>query len=296
MMKLTLRFFVLLMTLALCGSSAFAAVDPYEALEVTPAEGVVESLQHFTITFAGLPVVVNTEAIPTLEKGGGATLEGSMRANEDGTAVLIDFEEVCTASGHYYLNLPEGSLTVNNQRLLPITLRFSINGTMESFYEQITISPAEGEVESLQYFTISVPEYIGEIEYGSMAILTNVTTGVTYQAEMYGVQYNVLAYFPDEITEPGNYTLTIPANSIIIYTLGEDVHEFTFNYTIPGGSSFIVGDVDGNGLVTIADVSALIDILLRGGDAPDAADVNNDTNVNIADVSALIDGLLGGHF
>ena len=59
----------------LYSTSAVAAVDPYEALEITPAEGVVTSLQHFTITFAGLPVEVNEQAIPTLEKGGGATIE-----------------------------------------------------------------------------------------------------------------------------------------------------------------------------------------------------------------------------
>ena len=295
MMRQTLRFLVLILATALYCASALAVVDPYDAMAITPAEGVVESLQHFTITFADLPVVVNEQAVPTLVKGGGATYEGSMRADEDGKTVIVDFDVCCTASGQYYLNLPEGSLIVNGQRLLPLTLRFIINGTMESFYDQITISPAEGEVESLQNFTISVPEYIGEIEYGSMATLTNTTTGNSYQAEMYGVQFNVLMFFPDEITEPGNYTLTIPANSIIIYTLGEDIHELTFNYTIAGGSSFIIGDVNGDNNVSIADVSALIDILLSGSVAPDAADVNEDSNVNIADVSALIDKLLSGN-
>lgn len=283
------------MMAVLCSSSAFAVVDPYEAMVITPAEGVVTSLQHFTITFADLPVEVNEQAIPTLDKGGGATYEGRMRACEDGTTVLVDFDVCCTASGQYFLNLPEGSLKVNGQRLLPLTLRFTINGTMESFYEQIAIDPAEGEVESLQNFTISIPEYIGEIEYGSVATLTNTTTNETYEAEMYGVRFNVLVYFPDEITTPGNYVLTIPARSIIIYTLGEDVEELNFNYTIAGGSSFIVGDVNGDNNVNISDVTALIDLLLSGGVTPDAADVNGDHGVNIADVTALIDKLLTGN-
>ena len=293
-MRQTVRFLALMMAV-LCSSSAFAVVDPYEAMVITPAEGVVTSLQHFTITFADLPVEVNEQAIPTLEKGGGATYEGSMRASEDGITVLVDFGVCCTASGQYFLNLPEGSLKVNGQRLLPVTLRFTINGTMESFYEQITINPAEGEVESLQNFTISIPEYIGEIEYGSVATLTNTTTNETYEAEMYGVRFNVLVYFPDEITTPGNYVLTIPARSIIIYTLGEDVEELNFNYTIAGGSSFIVGDVNGDNNVNISDVTALIDLLLSGGVTPDAADVNGDHGVNIADVTALIDKLLTGN-
>lgn len=293
-MRQTVRFLALMIAV-LCSSSAFAVVDPYEAMVITPAEGVVTSLQHFTITFADLPVEVNEQAIPTLEKGGGATYEGSMSASEDGTTVLVDFGVCCTASGQYFLNLPEGSLKVNGQRLLPVTLRFTINGTMESFYEQITINPAEGEVESLQNFTISIPEYIGEIEYGRVATLTNTTTNETYEAEMYGVRFNVLVYFPNEITTPGNYVLTIPARSIIIYTLGEDVEELNFNYTIAGGSSFIVGDVNGDNNVNISDVTALIDLLLSGGVTPDAADVNGDHGVNIADVTALIDKLLTGN-
>ena len=53
------------------------------------------------------------------------------------------------------------------------------------------------------------------------------------------------------------------------------------------------GDVNGDGSVTIADVTALIDLLLNGGTAPAAADVNGDNAVTIADVTALIDMLLG---
>ena len=220
------------MMAVLYSTSVLAAVDPYEALEVTPAEGVVTSLQHFTITFAGLPVEVNEQAIPTLEKGGGATIEGTMRADADGTTVLVDFDVCSTASGHYFLHLPEGSLKVNGQRLLPLTLRFSIEGDLESFYNQITVNPAEGDVESLQNFTVSFPQYVGEINYGSKAVLTNNTTGSTFEAEMYDVGFNVLVYFPNEIYEAGEYTLKIPAGSVIFYTMDETVRELNFNYTI----------------------------------------------------------------
>lgn len=58
---------------------------------------------------------------------------------------------------------------------------------------------------------------------------------------------------------------------------------------------FTVGDVNGDGAVNIADVTALIDYLLDSGGSinVDAADVNGDGVVNIADVTALIDKLLG---
>lgn len=56
------------------------------------------------------------------------------------------------------------------------------------------------------------------------------------------------------------------------------------------------GDVNADGNVNIADVTALIDYLLGGSEmvAWDNADVNRDGAVNIADVTALIDYLLGG--
>ena len=57
------------------------------------------------------------------------------------------------------------------------------------------------------------------------------------------------------------------------------------------------GDVDGDGNVNIADVTALIDMLLSGSTAGNAAaDCNQDGGVNIADVTALIDFLLSGHW
>ena len=52
------------------------------------------------------------------------------------------------------------------------------------------------------------------------------------------------------------------------------------------------GDVDGDGNVSINDVTALIDILLRGTTPPATADVDGDGNVTINDVTALIDILL----
>ena len=157
-----------------------------------------------------------------------------MRLDADGTTVLVDFDESYTASGQYFLNLPEGSLTVNGQRLLPLTLRFSIDGSVDSFYEQITIDPAEGEVESLQYFTISLPQYITEIEYGSRATLTNKTTGKNYIAEIYDVGFKVLVNFSREVTEAGEYTLTIPDGAIVVNALGGGTRELNFNYTIVG--------------------------------------------------------------
>jgi hypothetical protein len=59
---------------------------------------------------------------------------------------------------------------------------------------------------------------------------------------------------------------------------------------------FIRGDVDGDGEVGIADVTALIDILVNATPAPAAADCDLDGEAGIADVTALIDYLLSGNW
>ena len=97
------------------------------------------------------------------------------------------------------------------------------------------------------------------------------------------------------------YTANIPAGT----------HTLTWTYqkdgsVNPSGDYFAVdnvklteinvqtGDLDGDGNVNIADVTALIDLLLSGATAPAVADCNHDGQVNIADVTALIDYLLSG--
>ena len=54
------------------------------------------------------------------------------------------------------------------------------------------------------------------------------------------------------------------------------------------------GDVNLDGEVNIADVNALLDIILGGNGDISAVDVNGDGEVNIADVNAVIDIILNG--
>ena len=71
------------------------------------------------------------------------------------------------------------------------------------------------------------------------------------------------------------------------------------NYVIPGtGGDVVAHDVNKDGKLSIADVTALIDYLLGGdGSAIDVetANVNGNDGVTIADVTALIDILLSGN-
>ena len=53
------------------------------------------------------------------------------------------------------------------------------------------------------------------------------------------------------------------------------------------------GDATGDGVVDIADVNAVINIMLGKANIIDAADVNGDGEVDIADVNAVINIMLG---
>ena len=86
------------------------------------------------------------------------------------------------------------------------------------------------------------------------------------------------------VTLNATQSFNIPAGGYQVYVKGEPA----INY--------LIGDVNNDKEVTIADVTALINILLNGGTSDSVefkrADVNNDNEVTIADVTALINILL----
>ena len=74
-------------------------------------------------------------------------------------------------------------------------------------------------------------------------------------------------------------------NGMAVYKIGTNVDA---GEPDPG----LVGDVNGDGEVNIADVNAVIDMILSGNTSA-SGDVNKDGEVNIADVNSIIDLILG---
>ena len=101
--------------------------------------------------------------------------------------------------------------------------------------------------------------------------------------------------YADEGMEPGEYAIALSDLLLVGGTKGDRttsmVDDLMVTIIITDG---LQGDVNHDGQVTIADVTALVNIIL-GKDAtynPDA-DVNGDGQVTIADVTALVNIILG---
>jgi hypothetical protein len=74
-------------------------------------------------------------------------------------------------------------------------------------------------------------------------------------------------------------------NGMAVYKIGRNVDAGS------GPQPSNPGDVNGDNEVNIADINALIDLILAGKTSP-TADVNGDNEVNIADINAVIDIIL----
>ena len=87
-------------------------------------------------------------------------------------------------------------------------------------------------------------------------------------------------------------TLYVPAASVNAYSTTNWWNKFS---SIVGLNISVPGDVNGDGVVNIEDVTQLIDCLLTGIAAAGDADCNGDGKVSIDDVTTLIDMLLNGN-
>ena len=155
---------------------------------------------------------------------------------------------------------------------LPDTLRLRMEpGEMQLKTVKILLENACGERVTVEYPVEVSPQ-------GSIALDVPVTD-VFDAADLGNFPLHLVYYYItyNAVTTGEPYSLKIPGMELVYAAMPQ---------TEP-----IPGDVNGDGEVNIADVNAIIDMILTGNTQPNG-DVNGDGEVNIADVNAVIDIIL----
>ena len=156
---------------------------------------------------------------------------------------------------------------------LPDTLRLRINpGGIQFKTIKYLVETAYGERVQIEYPI----ENAGDEE---MIVIDVPVTDICDAADLGNFPLHLVYYYFtfNTVTTGTQYSLKIPGMELIYASMPQE--------------EALKGDVNGDGEVNIADVNAIIDMILTGNTQPNG-DVNGDTEVNIADVNAVIDIIL----
>ena len=155
--------------------------------------------------------------------------------------------------------------------------------------EGVTVIANQAAREATSITEVDLPSTMVEIRPSAFSSITGITkvTCLATTPPQCGSDFTEAVY--------QNATLYVPMRSLELYRNAAVWCNFQHIEGIDTGDDHQIGDVNHDGNVSIADVTALIDYLLDGSFeiCTTCADVNGDTNVTIADVTALIDKLLG---
>ena len=138
-----------------------------------------------------------------------------------------------------------------------------------------------------QLSTLIIPNSVTTIGGEAFYYCTNLMNVYSYITDPSAITMGDDVFHQREQNYSGR-TLHVPYGTADVYQA--DWHWFPYFERIVE-TGHVYGDVNGDDEVNIADVNAVIDVILGGDSA--AADVNCDGEVNVADVNAVIDVILG---
>lgn len=229
----------------------FAYDEPME-LEVYPslskfvvmhADGIMDSYYGKKIEVYNLQrqLVATVAKIET-------TLNDENPSETQNTELILTLDNEITEAGTYVVTFPEGAFTIgtefNSYLSAAKTVTYVVEGAKGV---TVTTDPAEGDVKSLKEIMLTFDSEIGQSWNGSAVTLTNEAGDVVYtfdgesDMEMIAEDPNdfmspylqAKLTLPNEITEPGKYTLNIPQGYFLVGASYEycDPMSFTWNVT-----------------------------------------------------------------
>ena len=138
--------------------------------------------------------------------------------------------------------------------------------------------------------SITLPKSIERIFEGSFQGCSRLTSFTIQRNGPPAIlSFSNLGIFGDDTYLYDQVTLYVPNESLARYRADREWGRFSRIVPFVGAGP---GDVDGDGVINVSDVTNLVDLLLSGEELPAYIDVNGDGNVNVSDVSVLIDQLL----
>ena len=139
--------------------------------------------------------------------------------------------------------------------------------------------------------SVVIPKSVTAIGIYAFYNCTGLTDVYCYIADLSRVSNGDKQFY----LENGDYsgrTLHVLQGTADAYRADENWYPY-FGQIVDDLKPDVPGDVNGDREVNIADVNAVIDIILNGSENP-SGDVNDDGEINIADINAVIDIILNG--
>ena len=236
----------------------FVPANTFNYGVVNPAEGEVEFLEKFTLTFEGKDMVGgfdDNKQIVVMDQFGKEVAKGTPSFSEDWSKALdveVVLDQKITDAGTYFLVIPEGTVYDGNYNPMEadfgvsefgatynpeIRLMFMVAGATEvqNVFRFVSVNPAEGEVAELSKFDITLEnpkdqmDFIGGIATSDNVVLKNeagevVAKGqVTFDADAWNTVFTVT--LDKVVKDKGNYVLTVPAGVVFNSAYAPDVED-----------------------------------------------------------------------
>ncbi len=187
-------------------------------MNVTPdKDSEVETLDVISLTFAKEFTIDETKSI-TLTGGDDSNIEIKVSINTENNKVLDITVKEGLEIGDYVLNIEEGALNAIDNTFNPVlNYRYNVNYSIDTFVPTSILPANKNTVESLKSIVLDFsPEVPGRIIDTSVINVTDANGKIVTTGSLsWGTSFNAVNIeLADEITENGEYTITIPYGSI----------------------------------------------------------------------------------
>jgi methionine-rich copper-binding protein CopC len=198
-------------------AASLLALNAYAGLEITnatPMPGTVGTLSSVTIQLSGNSVTGSSTAATIVDSD---NVSYACTTTYSRTNVTVTLAETISTPGTYTLSIAEGVISdqMTSETNDEIELEYTVTGeTNAATFTWTTIDPAEGVVESLSTINIyrETTESIAAYDYDEQgATVTGPNGEIEYNKIAYSARGGYASLFlKSEITEPGEYTITVP--------------------------------------------------------------------------------------